>query len=46
MARNLIQIIRFNRRLPKLSDKWGEHSDSAGGTREEEQVGIQYTSIL
>lgn len=45
MAKNPIRIIRFNRRLPKLSDKWAEHSDSAGGTQEE-QVGIQYTSIL
>lgn len=46
MAKNPIRIIRFNRRLPKLSDKWAEHSDSAGGTGEGEQVGIQYTSIL
>jgi hypothetical protein len=38
--------IRFNRRLPKLSDKWAEDSDSAGGTGEGEQVEIQYTSIL
>jgi hypothetical protein len=39
-------IIRFNRRLPKLSDNWAEDSDSAGGTGEGEQVEIQYTSIL
>jgi len=31
-------IIRFNRRLPKLSDKWAEDSDSAGGREKENKL--------